>query len=95
MSRLQDWYAGENDKEYLTFALGESHVTDEHIYHCFDYIRQAIMCNGDTTLERPRVVDGNVVRGVDGWGVTHECRDYGAIYSFAEEHRSSNLSGID
>ena len=95
MSRLQDWYNGENDKEYLTFALGDQQVADYHIYHCFDYIRQAIMCNADTTLEKARVVDGEIVRGVDGWGVAHECRDYDSIFAFAEAHRSSNLTGID
>lgn len=95
MSRLQDWYKGENDKEYLTFALGEDQVTDDHIYHCFDYIRQAIMCHGDTTLEKARTVNGKLVRGVDGWGVEHECRNYEAISAYAAAHRTNNLTGID
>ena len=95
MSRLQDWYKGENDREYLRFALGEEHIGDEHVYHCFDYIRQAIMCAGDTALERARTVDGRVVRGVDGWGVEHRCRDWDAIFMWAEEHRSGDLEGID
>ena len=95
MSRLQDWYKGSSDKEYLAFALGEEHIADDHIYHCFDYIRQAIMCSGDTTLEKARTVDGKIVRGVDGWGVEHECRDYDAIYAYGAEHRTNNLTGID
>ncbi|OIW30903.1 hypothetical protein CONLIGDRAFT_679656 [Coniochaeta ligniaria NRRL 30616] len=94
MSRLQAWYKGENDKEYLTFAIGDQQVADNHIYHCFDYIRQAIMCNADTTLEKARVVDGRIVRGVDGWGVAHECRDYDSIFAFAEARRSGNVTGI-
>ncbi|KAK0648123.1 hypothetical protein B0T16DRAFT_407752 [Cercophora newfieldiana] len=96
MSRLQDWYKGESDKEYLKFALGEEHIGDEHIYHCFDYIRQAIMCAGDTALEKARTMDGGrVVRGVDGWGVEHQCRDWDAIFQWAQEHRSGDLEGID
>ncbi|CAK7224651.1 hypothetical protein SBRCBS47491_005622 [Sporothrix bragantina] len=100
MSRLQDWYNGDNDKEYLRFALGEDQVADKHIYHCFDYLRQALLCHGDTTLEKARVVvdqQGNphTVRGVDGWGVTHECRDVDSIYAFADAHRSRNDTGID
>lgn len=91
---MQDWYEGETDKEYLTFAINDEHVSAEHIYHCFDYIRQAIMCNGDTTLERMRKVDGKLVRGVDGWGVEHECRDFDAIYAYAAAHRSRNITGI-
>ncbi len=95
MSRLQDWYKGESDKEYLTFALGEDGMTDEHIYHCFDYIRQKIMCNADTTVEKAKTVGGKIVRGVDGWGVAHECRSYDAIFEYAAAHRSQNLTGID
>jgi len=53
------------------------------------------MCTGDTTLEKARTVDGKLVRGVDGWGVTHECRDYDSIFNFAEAYRTRNISGID
>lgn len=53
------------------------------------------MCNGDTTLEKARAVNGKLVRGVDGWGVEHECRDFDAIYDFAAAHRSRNITGID
>ncbi|CAK7224558.1 hypothetical protein SCUCBS95973_005557 [Sporothrix curviconia] len=100
MSRLQDWYEGGNDNEYLRFALGEDQVADKHICHCFDYLRQALLCHGDTTLEKARVVVdeqgvAHTVRGVDGWGVTHSCRDFGSIYAFAEAHRSRNDTGID
>jgi hypothetical protein len=95
ISRLQDWYNGENDKEFLAFALGQDEMSDQHIYHCIDYIRQSIMCNGDTTLEKPSTVNGKPMRGVDGWGVAHECRDYDAIYSYADTHKSRNLTGIE
>ncbi len=97
MSRLQDWYRGDNDKEYLTFALGQDHVSDAHIYHCFDYLRQALLCHGDTTLEKARVdaERGTLVRGVDGWGVQHECRDTQAIDAFARAHRSRNDTGLE
>ncbi|OAA57989.1 hypothetical protein SPI_06874 [Niveomyces insectorum RCEF 264] len=95
MARLQQYYKGENEKNYLTFAINEEQVSDQHIYHCFDYIRQAIMCNADTTLEMARTVDGKRVRGVDGWGVAHECRDIDAIKTFATAHRTNNLTGID
>lgn len=94
LSLPQAWYAGEGDKEYLTFAINDEQVSAEHIYHCFDYVRQALMCNGDTTLEKVREVNGRLVRGVDGWGVEHECRDYDAIYTYAEAHRSHNITGI-
>jgi len=90
MSLLQDWYAGENDREYLRFSLGQEFIRDEHVYHCFDYLRQAIMCSGDITLEKARVEEGKVVRGVDGWGVEHVCRDWDVIFKWAEVHRSED-----
>ncbi|KAH8897176.1 hypothetical protein GQ53DRAFT_760356 [Thozetella sp. PMI_491] len=93
LSLLHEWYRETNDKEYLNVALNQ--VEDEHIYHCVDYIRQAIICNGDTTLEKSRAVNSKPVRGVDGWGVTHECRDFDAIFAYAAAHRSNNLTGID
>ncbi len=95
MTLLQDWYKGQTDKEYLNFALHADQVADDHIYHCFDYIRQAIMCSGDTTLEKGRTIDGKLTRGVDGWGVAHECRDFDTIYTYAAAHRSRNITGID
>lgn len=96
MSRLLDWYRDENDKEYLRFVLGQETMADYHIYHCIDYIRQSIMCNGDTTLEKAMTgEDGNIVRGVDGWGVGHECRSFDTIYAFAAGRRSRNITGID
>jgi hypothetical protein len=47
---------------------------------------QAIMCAGDTTLEKVITVDGKIIKGVDGWGVTHQCRDWKSIYDFTVEH---------
>ena len=61
-----------------------------HLNHCFDYLRQAIMCAGDTALEKAMVVDGRPIRSVDGWGVEHECRDYSSIFNFAAQHQGSN-----
>jgi len=52
------------------------------------------MCAGDTTLEKDMVEDGVVVPSTFGWGVEHECRDFGAIYEFTKEGRSRNGTGI-
>ncbi|KAF2399358.1 hypothetical protein EJ06DRAFT_478226 [Trichodelitschia bisporula] len=65
-----------------------------HLDHCFDYLRQAVMCSGDTALEKAMVVDGERRREVLGWGVEHECRDYEAIFKFARERRSRDSFGI-
>ncbi|KAK0622615.1 hypothetical protein B0T14DRAFT_425987 [Immersiella caudata] len=50
-----------------------------HSAHCFDYIRQALMCAADTNLE------GKSETG-PGWGSKHECKDYDAVLKWANEH---------
>jgi Mycotoxin biosynthesis protein UstYa len=50
-----------------------------HAAHCFDYIRQSIICNADTSLE------GRTEAG-PGWGSKHECKDYDAILAWANDH---------
>lgn len=67
--------------------------------HCLDYLRQAVMCAADRTLE---TVEGNrdtngetLLKGADGWGATHACRDYKGVYDWAEKHRSADHVGID
>ena len=49
---------------------------EAHMYHCFDYIRQAIMCAGDMTIEWPRKEADGSRFAVDGWGITHQCRSW-------------------
>ncbi|TKA79592.1 hypothetical protein B0A55_03354 [Friedmanniomyces simplex] len=49
---------------------------EEHVFHCFDYVRQALMCAGDMTVEWPRTEADGRRFAVDGWGITHECKDW-------------------
>lgn len=63
-------------------GYGGTNLTQEvahHSAHCFDYIRQALMCAGDTTLE------GKTAAG-PGWGSVHECVDYEALLEWANEN---------
>ncbi|KAI1802782.1 hypothetical protein F4811DRAFT_527925 [Daldinia bambusicola] len=50
-----------------------------HSAHCFDYLRQSIMCSADTNLE------GESEYG-PGWGSKHECVDYDAVLAWANSH---------
>lgn len=79
---------------FLRFAYYPDSITDMppaevilHRDHCLDYIRQAIMCNGDTTFEFVTEV------GINGMGVTHQCRDFEKLFSWAYEHRSDKVHG--
>ncbi|KAI2638316.1 hypothetical protein GGS21DRAFT_466755 [Xylaria nigripes] len=68
IDHYQRAYAGYNLTE------GVAH----HSAHCFDYLRQSIMCSGDTNLE------GHTDAG-PGWGSKHLCVDYDALLDWANE----------
>ena len=64
----------------------ESH--SHHMGHCFDYIRQALMCAGDTTLEQATVLPGRNVSTVDGWGIAHQCKRWDDMVDWTLEHHA-------
>ena len=65
----------------------------DHVYHCFEYFRQVIVCNADPTMDvflplsdRPGVIE------TLGWGNTHVCRDWDALSEWANERFWANKS---
>ena len=59
----------------------------EHAEHCFDYLRQSILCHGDTTLEKTHPKgETKYGRNQFGWGDIHLWRSYQAIEEFAFEN---------
>jgi hypothetical protein len=70
-----------------------------HINHCFEYMRQAIMCNGDVALEGaattfPLSEGGEDRGGSDGWDARHVCRDYGEVKGYLEERTMNHWKWI-
>ncbi|KAG6143403.1 hypothetical protein E4U12_001447 [Claviceps purpurea] len=70
---------------FIAAAGNASGVELEHLSHCWDYLRQSIMCSADTTLEWMGSTPEE--DGSTGWGYQHKCRDWSAISSWAEENR--------
>ncbi|KAK1546116.1 hypothetical protein CPAR01_00083 [Colletotrichum paranaense] len=62
-----------------------------HLGHCWDFVRQAIQCRADTTIEW-QVSDE--LSGSLGWGYQHQCYDYDALLVWAEEHRWGDEQSI-
>lgn len=56
-----------------------------HITHCFDYIRQGILCSGDTTLEGRAIHEGEKLP--IGWGSYHDCKDWTQIVDWADSRQ--------
>ncbi|RMZ10804.1 hypothetical protein D0862_03117 [Hortaea werneckii] len=65
-----------------------------HIAHCFDYLRQAIMCAGDVALEGQETTFPRGHTGTDGWNVQHVCKAYGEVYEWLERMRVDNRTRI-
>lgn len=63
------------------------HEDPHHVRHCFDYLRQSLMCSADTNLE---LVDKDL-KGVTGWGFERTCRDYDSVKAWAEENWSNEF----
>jgi hypothetical protein len=86
----------ELERQTLRYPVPEpAHVNFNHIPHCFDYIRQGLMCSADTTLEFAKMDEhGQRIRNVDGWGAEHQCRDWDAILKWSEDHRTDNSKAI-
>ncbi|KAH8912450.1 hypothetical protein BR93DRAFT_78837 [Coniochaeta sp. PMI_546] len=63
-----------------------------HIDHCFRYLRQSILCCGDTALEGqdPRTTRA----GTDGTGAIHLCKSWNELVSWTESRRLNELKVI-
>lgn len=66
-----------------------NHTQDGHLDHCFDYLRQSLMCFADPTLEE------SPVEKEPGWNVTHACNDWDRLFDWAKTNRYDDAVGID
>lgn len=66
------------DREVLKSKMG-------HINHCFQFLRQSIMCKADTTLIPLDRYNGSVILNGFG-GPPHRCRDWEQLRSYVEDN---------
>ncbi|KAK4210916.1 hypothetical protein QBC37DRAFT_291445 [Rhypophila decipiens] len=59
-----------------------------HMVHCFDYMRQAIMCSADMALEGLETTFPDHNGGSDGWDSKHVCKDYSQVKNYLESVRA-------
>ncbi|KAK0721016.1 hypothetical protein B0H67DRAFT_577952 [Lasiosphaeris hirsuta] len=59
-----------------------------HMIHCFDYMRQAIMCSADMALEGHETTFPDDNGGSDGWDSKHVCKDYSQVVNYLESVRA-------
>lgn len=90
--RLQNTIEPNEFMEELENSMTMKNVTatTEHIQHCFDFLRRALMCASDTNME---YVDKDIL-GTNGWGFERKCRDYNSVVEWAEKWKNSTAGGI-
>jgi hypothetical protein len=78
--------------EQLSLPAYADSLKDNHIKHCLDYLRQALLCAADSNLEDTFIVNGT--SATTGMGSTRICRNFDALKSWSEKWRSSDSGGI-
>jgi hypothetical protein len=71
---------------------GHNQDHERHITHCFDYLRQSVLCAGDNALEGKSETLLHAM--TDGWGNTHVCKKRSEHIQWVVDNRLSNYTGI-
>ena len=83
-------------REYLHRDYYHNKETPEtqilHVDHCIDTLRQTLMCHGDIALHTFDWIP-HYRRPEPNFNVVHECRNFEAIYDWAEKHSVPTLAG--
>jgi hypothetical protein len=65
---------------FQRYLLGGKHLDKGHLQHCFNYVRQQILCHADLTLEPGDFATRNFSES--RVGATHTCQDWEAVYDY-------------
>lgn len=69
---------------------GQRYHEPRHMRHCFDYLRQSLMCAADSSLEPQHPY----LPGVTGWGFPRRCQSYDELKVWAEHWRANDRYGF-
>ena len=61
-----------------------------HVGHCFEYLKQSIVCDADSTLEPPE----DPGQSFEGWDFQRQCRDYDQLKEWSAEWRAFDGHGF-
>ena len=73
-------------RDYSTRLSLASKLT-EAIAHCFDTLRQVLMCNVDTGVLGQVWYDKESSRPFPDFNTQHTCKNYDAVRAWAQEHQ--------
>lgn len=93
--RHQDAASSVNTSSAPSSAAAAADWERNHAAHCFDYLRQGVICAADGTLEGPDADPEPSQSRLRGWGVAHECRSWDDLMAFQRQHAAVPSSDID
>tara|TARA_R110002003_G_scaffold3381_1_gene25262 strand:- start:10452 stop:10871 length:420 start_codon:yes stop_codon:yes gene_type:complete len=73
-------------------GMSEHELGLHHVEHCFEYLRQSVMCAADTNLED--TVENEGGNETMPWGKERVCRDWEAVKAWAAEWRIGDGEGV-
>jgi hypothetical protein len=76
-------------KKGIESENSDPHVEPVHIRHCFDYLRQSLICAADSNLEPVHLDLG----GVTGWSSARVCRDHQRLAELTAEWKCVKNEG--
>ncbi|KAF5876766.1 uncharacterized protein Bfra_003172 [Botrytis fragariae] len=65
------------------------HMRRSHMRHCIDFLRQSLMCCGDSSIERVNPE----LKGVTGWGTEHMCTNWEELQEWVGERQRLDREG--
>ena len=80
------YFSNTTGGEDFDFGLDRSN----HTAHCFEYLRQSIICSADSTLEPAE----NRQTGFLGWGFKRSCSNFEELKDWAEKWKAFELHGF-
>ncbi|KAH0443019.1 hypothetical protein CcaCcLH18_01132 [Colletotrichum camelliae] len=75
-------------ESYAGLSVNGSAGGPWHLQHCFEYLRQAILCSGDVALEGTQTTFPPGFTGSDGWDAKHVCKDPKQVYEYLDKNRA-------
>lgn len=80
MIRTEFWKLLRNESDLSGIEKSQNEHDQEMLYHkvhCFDYLRQTLMCSMDMTLESAAQDSetGESKGYINGWDIQHTCTD--------------------
>ena len=67
-----------------TLVASEGWERDWHVQHCFNFVREMILCHPDLTLEPGNFLEKNYT--VERTGAVHICRDWTKVWEEVDKN---------